>query len=439
LPLPKYNPLLAAAKLEERKPVRRDVQWRASTWTCKCGYANRGSDRCQLCHARPPDEVADRLAAQPVDEILEEDLKQERRRSPSVKAGRTAGRTVVRVIVLNVVVQGLTFGISVSQQIALARAIKLSLFSGLLFYAVVGALVVGRSAELGLRPRLMNGKAWRGVVEGLIVGAGLAAFLTAVLRVVMGHPVLDPTAVLLSSEASVGAAVVGVLVIGLLAPVIEELVFRGFLAEALRNRGRRVAILVSAAAFSVAHLRFAQFRYYLAMGVVLGLVYWRRGLLGSVTAHAAFNSMLLAVAVVASHGPATEVRAAGSTLTMPAPWYTQSSSLDDFVAVGPAGAVFELGFLRLTEPPPPAEDLARELLKGTLAPPPGVALDYTTVGLPDLPVGHAVSMDAAIEGAEGHVVLLPRADRLWVGTVRTGGSSRARGDFDRMLVSWRLS
>ncbi len=62
---------------------------------------------------------------------------------------------------------------------------------------------------------------------------------------------------------------IAALLIVLIGPVVEELVFRGFLAEALRGRGRRGAVLLSAAAFSLAHLRLAQFRYYLFLGVVL--------------------------------------------------------------------------------------------------------------------------------------------------------------------------
>src|SRR5207302_309878 len=73
-----------------------------------------------------------------------------------------------------------------------------------------------------------------GAAEGFIVGGGLALLMAALLRLALGHPVLDPTAAVLAGDGALGPLVLGFLLIAVAAPVVEELVFRGFLAEALR-------------------------------------------------------------------------------------------------------------------------------------------------------------------------------------------------------------
>ena len=197
-------------------------------------------------------------------------------------------------------------------------------------------------------------------------------------------------------------------------------------------------MLISAAAFSLAHLRLAQFRYYLFMGVVLGLVYWRRGLIGSVSAHAAFNGMLLVIAVAATHGPPVPVSAAGATVSLPAAWVSVANvSSDDLVAAGPAGTRLELAHADLGRALPPAEVLARTVGSGGVPMPARVSLDYATVMVIDLPAGRAVSVKASVDGHGGRMVMVPKGDRLWLASV-VGSGAKADADFDAILRSWRL-
>ena len=68
----------------------------------------------------------------------------------------------------------------------------------------------------------------------------------------------------------------GYFVIGLLAPLAEELVFRGAILRSLLKWNSRpwVAIVISAALFSAAHLNPAQIPHTFLIGLLLGWMYW---------------------------------------------------------------------------------------------------------------------------------------------------------------------
>lgn len=69
----------------------------------------------------------------------------------------------------------------------------------------------------------------------------------------------------------------GYFVIGLMAPLAEELVFRGAILRSLLKWNSRpwVAILISAILFSVAHMNPAQMPHTLLIGLLLGWMYYR--------------------------------------------------------------------------------------------------------------------------------------------------------------------
>lgn len=108
---------------------------------------------------------------------------------------------------------------------------------------------------------------------------------------------------------------------------------------------------MSSAAFSVAHLRFAQFRYYVALSLVLGWLYWRRGLVASVAAHACFNGMLVVAAVAASHGSPVVLFGGGASITVPAAWHTVAHPAADVIAAG-------------ARPRPPVSTTGRQVAAG---------------------------------------------------------------------------
>lgn len=84
---------------------------------------------------------------------------------------------------------------------------------------------------------------------------------------------------------------------GLLAPVLEEITFRGILMGNLHKAfGKWVSILVSAVIFGAFHFNMVQFAYAAALGVVLGIVYDKCGqLISCILLHASANVFALMV------------------------------------------------------------------------------------------------------------------------------------------------
>lgn len=67
------------------------------------------------------------------------------------------------------------------------------------------------------------------------------------------------------------------IVVGILAPIAEELVFRKTLIDKLGRYGDKTAIIVSAAAFALFHGNIIQFVYAFFMGIIFGYIYRRSG------------------------------------------------------------------------------------------------------------------------------------------------------------------
>lgn len=149
----------------------------------------------------------------------------------------------------------------------------------------------GPRIDLGLR------LTWSDVGWGLL--GGLAA-LMAGGAIALGLQVLIPD--LNSAAAEVGEelkaesplAIVALfaLCIGIGAPIVEELAFRGLGYDALRKRGVPTlwVIVITTVAFSLFHLEPTRIPILLASGAILGILRWRtRGLGAPIVAHAVNN------------------------------------------------------------------------------------------------------------------------------------------------------
>jgi uncharacterized protein len=103
-----------------------------------------------------------------------------------------------------------------------------------------------------------------------------------------------------------------ILIVGIGAPIVEEIFYRGLLQGALIKRGMRpgLAIAASSLAFGAMHLQLLQLPALVAFGALAGVLYHRTGRLGSaIAAHVAFN-MVTVVALLA---------VGGATMSAP-PW-----------------------------------------------------------------------------------------------------------------------
>jgi membrane protease YdiL (CAAX protease family) len=187
---------------------------------------------------------------------------------------------------------------------------------------LLAAAVAGQVAGLGAALLLLRSRGARlaaviGPVRPVLrrLGAGLAlgagtmvgsALVVALLVRAAGSDATPEQLILDEALAGGARTVLALVAAALLAPVAEELLFRGLLYRALRRRRSvAVAAAISAVAFSVVHLDVAATQPLALVGlalvgVVLALAYERSGsLLVPVAAHAGYNGTALAVAIVA--------------------------------------------------------------------------------------------------------------------------------------------
>ncbi len=124
-----------------------------------------------------------------------------------------------------------------------------------------------------------------------------AFFLTAVLLSCVAKLLTNPHSV---SEGSgtptMSVDILYAIYILLLAPVAEEIAFRGAVLTMLRSRSNIVAALASAAVFSLYHMSLSQIPYTFVLGFFLALIALRSGgLLPCILVHIANNALTLAV------------------------------------------------------------------------------------------------------------------------------------------------
>jgi membrane protease YdiL (CAAX protease family) len=151
----------------------------------------------------------------------------------------------------------------------------LALVAGVLIAAAAASTGRVRAAALGLR-RARVGSSVAHIVVGYVAFVGVAAVWTSVLSI----SARENIAVELGTRDSVIALIGSGLLVGAVAPLAEELFFRGFVFGALRRYGFPVAALVSGLAFGGAHVTSSPIGFLLplaALGVILCVIYERTG------------------------------------------------------------------------------------------------------------------------------------------------------------------
>jgi membrane protease YdiL (CAAX protease family) len=158
-----------------------------------------------------------------------------------------------------------------------------------LLSVIVAVAPLGRAAipALGLRPAN-----WRYIVFG--------ALGTMVLSVAVSQVGLQPEGMkqVFDVVREVGQLAKSLLLLAVLAPLVEELVFRGLLYGWLAGRwGKTVGWIVSSLAFAAAHTEPAHIILVLPLGLLFGWLRQRTdSLLPSLVAHIANNSLALIAA-----------------------------------------------------------------------------------------------------------------------------------------------
>ncbi len=152
------------------------------------------------------------------------------------------------------------------------------------------------SVKEALRLRPVSGAIWLRVTLLALTGIGASILLDQVTQPLLARyfadwiPMLEALAKLVTPKTTEDW-VVNLLVIGLVAPVCEELLFRGAFQGTLEQRGPVTAIACTALAFGVIHLNPFNFIGPILFGVGIGVVVWRTGsILPAILWHALNNS-----------------------------------------------------------------------------------------------------------------------------------------------------
>lgn len=154
---------------------------------------------------------------------------------------------------------------------------------------------------------------WGRVPIGLVVGiVGFLGVTLLILLVEAASGGIEPPEQL-AMESALGsgpAFVLGVVMAVVLAPVVEEVIFRGVLFQALRRRfGLIPGLVLSGAVFAVLHTELTEPLYLLALwllGVWLAAAFHRTGtLLVPVIGHATFNGVAIGLAYLGAGAQGT--------------------------------------------------------------------------------------------------------------------------------------
>lgn len=168
--------------------------------------------------------------------------------------------------------------------------------------AVTGGLVVAPRTLAGLR-LLPSSRLWRSVAIGLALAipawVGVTLFANLVTTVLKALGFEQDTGIV-DTVILRGDPTVIVLAVVLVAPIAEELFFRGVVYNAWeREHGTRVAVFGSAALFAVIHGSLYLFFPIFALGVALALVYRStRSLPAVIVMHAGFNATTVTIALL---------------------------------------------------------------------------------------------------------------------------------------------
>ena len=409
-------------------------------WRCRCGYVNVGSGRCATCGSSPAVATETSTIPQLPSSQPEATATAALDVPPSAKTAPLYAPPALLILVIGVVAGNYAYQhgvVSLLSGRGRNVALLVALLCGLLFYLVSWVVASSVARTVRVAP-VMNRSPRRAVLAGLVVGGIGAAFGAAAALSAKGRAALDPTAALLIDDGRWTALLIGVLVIVVAAPVVEEYIFRGLLAQTFAEHSRSAALWFSSIAFAAAHLSPIRVPYYLIMGLVFGRLYLRRGLLASITAHALFNGAVLATAaIVLTTSSSTMTTAAGLRLTLPSGWHEVAAPTgEDLAAAGPDGAVLEV----LHNVVPDGASVDVDAVVRSLRSSPsfgGITVQGSTAHSRLVGAGLAVQADMTSRTEAGSVVLITAGGVMHIVVIHAPGTVDVTADFEAILASTR--
>ena len=317
------------------------------------------------------------------------------------------------------------------------RQVRLAVVSTLFFYLLLGACL----GAFCLRRRVSFIWVRTSPVEALLWGLPLGA-LGGVLAVLVnsaisGHLASDPNVELLVGGGGLLRIVLTLIITTLLAPLIEETIFRGILAGTLLAKGPAMAVWISAIGFAVWHMNPTSLRYYVFMGLLFATLWRKQGLVASMVAHAAFNGVLTLVAITATTGGAHYEKFHDVSFALPGGWHALPSSAPSggrLTFQGPGGADLLVHFGI-----DPKQVVTTDQVERIMATAPvgafGADVTLGAMRRLHLPAGEAVEAQIRLKGQRGHLleVVVNGTDYEFI--VVTGGSPAAEKGWNSLVRS----
>ncbi len=350
---------------------------------------------------------------------------------------------VIVCIALGAVFQGIFYAINHSSLEPEAIE-RIGIVSTWVFYSVVGVIVFSQITN-HIRLRWAQGSAATGVAIGVGTGLALGGGMLALISLIAGHLSTDPRSVVMVSEGDLPHIIAAFLIFCVAAPLVEETLFRGVFLESLRGHGTGFAIWMSAIAFAAWHLNPAALRYYALMGALFGLLYVKRGLVCSMSAHAAFNGVLTVAAVVIALSPGATFSVGDMTVKLSTGWSIAHGSLGDAPAGtvginGPTGSGVAILAISTNGTAPTVDAIESRISNGSLtASMPSQDRITTAPREIALPAGVGVQVGLSMEGHGGQMIFVPHGGYIYEVIFIDAGSDKAKSDFVTMLSSAHFS
>lgn len=127
----------------------------------------------------------------------------------------------------------------------------------------------------------------------LYAGNFVSSILVSIYSLVTGNTPENAVSQMLMGSS----VIINIIVVGIIAPVVEEVIFRKIILDRTRKYGEKTALFLSALIFGLSHLNVYQMFYAFGIGLVLGFVYLRYGkLIHTIMIHFVINIISAAAA-----------------------------------------------------------------------------------------------------------------------------------------------
>lgn len=184
------------------------------------------------------------------------------------------------------------------------------LFSiGFPILAEITAIILGiKMLNIDIKSRIgRNGYNFAEIAGGTTLGFFLQTAAVVVIMIIFllfKGGTEEVTENVITQKESLGANIVMYFYVCIFGPILEELLFRGVVLEAVRPYNERFAIVFSSLIFGIMHGNISQAVNGFLIGLVLGALYVRSGsLVPSTVMHMLMNSVTSVVAVMMYSNP----------------------------------------------------------------------------------------------------------------------------------------